>query len=145
MCSPVILVINVSCDDIVISAIIFSFKSTAPIVQNIIIGKTMNFHCHCNLHAPPPMFVDCDEHANLLKKSLETKDGKYQPPFHTINLWFSLETECNQLKLLDVLGTGSFGRVYRAIWRGNIVAAKVIPIPTTNCKIWENEIAVYRC
>lgn len=32
------------------------------------------------------------------------------------------------MTLLEVIGQGSFGVVHRAIWRGVVVAAKVIPL-----------------
>ena len=44
----------------------------------------------------------------------------------------------------DVLGSGNFGRVYRGVWRGTVVAAKVIPVPSSNKKVWENEIDAYK-
>ena len=30
------------------------------------------------------------------------------------------------VRLVNVIGHGSFGTVYRAVWRGSLVAAKVI-------------------
>ena len=34
--------------------------------------------------------------------------------------------DITKVKLLSSIGQGSFGTVYRAIWRGSLVAAKVI-------------------
>ena len=34
------------------------------------------------------------------------------------------------MKLLEVVGGGTFGVVYKAVWRGTIVAAKHINVPT---------------
>ena len=45
---------------------------------------------------------------------------------------------------LDLIGSGSFGQVYRGLWRGTFVAAKVISIPGVKEKLWENEISIYR-
>ena len=33
-----------------------------------------------------------------------------------------------KLKLLDVIGQGSFGTFYSASWQGSVIAAKVIPV-----------------
>ena len=35
--------------------------------------------------------------------------------------------------------------MYRGMWRGTFVAAKVISIPGVKEKLWENEISIYRC
>ena len=34
--------------------------------------------------------------------------------------------DMNQVRLINVIGQGSFGTVYRAVWRGSLVATKVI-------------------
>ena len=34
------------------------------------------------------------------------------------------------MKLIDVVGEGTFGVVHKAIWRGTVVAAKVISVPS---------------
>ncbi len=44
---------------------------------------------------------------------------------------------------LDLVGCGSFGNVYKAVWRGTIVAAKVIPF-AENKKSLQNELDIYR-
>ncbi len=36
--------------------------------------------------------------------------------------------QSDAIRLLDVIGKGSFGVVHRAIWRGSLVAAKVLPM-----------------
>ena len=32
------------------------------------------------------------------------------------------------MKLLDIMGQGTFGTVHRALWKGMFVAAKVVPL-----------------
>ena len=39
--------------------------------------------------------------------------------------------EPSKIRLMNVIGSGTFGVVYRATWRGSIVAAKVLNIPST--------------
>ena len=36
-------------------------------------------------------------------------------------------TNVDEVRLLEEIGRGSFGVVHRAVWRGTIVAAKVLP------------------
>ena len=45
-------------------------------------------------------------------------------------------------KLKAVIGEGTFGTVYRAIWRGTVVAAKVITIPAGSESTVQQEIAM---
>lgn len=40
---------------------------------------------------------------------------------------FSASSTCTSIRLLHVIGRGSFGVVHRAIWQQTLVAAKVIP------------------
>ena len=42
-----------------------------------------------------------------------------------------------KLMLLNVIGSGTFGTVCRACWRGTIVAAKVIPL---QCQVTSKEV-----
>lgn len=39
-----------------------------------------------------------------------------------------IDLDPNKLHLGELIGQGSFGRVFVASWRGTLVAAKVIPI-----------------
>ena len=48
-----------------------------------------------------------------------------------------------ELHILEEIGQGAFGRVYKAVWRGTIVAAKEVRT-SGNQKILENEMSVYR-
>ena len=48
-----------------------------------------------------------------------------------------------ELVIIEQVGQGAFGHVYKAAWRGTIVAAKDIPI-AGNKRILENELSVYR-
>lgn len=41
--------------------------------------------------------------------------------------YLSFHVEPKKLKLLNVIGQGGFGTVYRAVWQGVVVAAKIIP------------------
>jgi serine/threonine protein kinase len=48
-----------------------------------------------------------------------------------------------EMTILEEVGQGNFGQVFKAIWRGTIVAAKEVRI-SGNQKIIENELSVYR-
>lgn len=54
-----------------------------------------------------------------------------------------LDVALKELQILDEIGQGAFGHVYKAIWRGAVVAAKEIRI-SGNKKMLENELSVYR-
>ena len=47
------------------------------------------------------------------------------------------------VKFLSVVGTGGFGQVYKAIWRGCVVAAKVV-LTAGNSKVVDNELNAYK-
>ena len=51
-------------------------------------------------------------------------------------------TQWHQVQLLEVIGHGMYGQVHKTIWRGTMVAAKVIPAPSVNQKIIDNELSV---
>ena len=46
---------------------------------------------------------------------------------------YSIDTK--QVRLLNKIGQGSFGTVYRAVWRGSLVAAKVIQVGEETSKV----------
>ncbi len=52
-------------------------------------------------------------------------------------------TDMRKLTFNDEIGQGSFAKVYKAFWRGTVVAAKVIPI-SMSTKTIEKELSVYR-
>lgn len=56
---------------------------------------------------------------------------------------YLLHIEVKELRILEEIGQGSFGRVYKAVWRGTVFAAKEIPT-AGNQKVLENELSVYR-
>ena len=43
-------------------------------------------------------------------------------------------------KLLQLIGRGTYGSVYKAAWRGSLVAAKVIPISQSDKTVVMKEI-----
>ena len=51
------------------------------------------------------------------------------------------------IKLGEVLGEGTFGVVRKAIWRGTVVAAKILNIPrgSEHCVKKEIEMCRYLC
>ena len=58
--------------------------------------------------------------------------------------WFDYNyVTADELRMIEEIGQGAFGRVYKAVWRGSVVAAKVIPI-AGNKRILDNEMSVYR-
>ena len=48
------------------------------------------------------------------------------------------------LQLLNAIGQGSFGTVYRATWRGSLVAAKVIGVKESEAKQISTEVTILR-
>lgn len=54
-----------------------------------------------------------------------------------------MATDPDSVHRLSLIGTGAFGQVYKACWKGTLCAAKVIPA-AGNEKIIENELQVYK-
>ena len=52
--------------------------------------------------------------------------------------------DAGKLDLHCELEQGSFAKVYKAFWRGTVVAAKVIPAARSAAKSIEKELSVYR-
>ena len=50
----------------------------------------------------------------------------------------------DELKLIEVVGEGTFGIVHKAIWRGTIVAAKLINVPSGSEASVKKEIELCR-
>ena len=50
--------------------------------------------------------------------------------------------DTTELKLLQVIGQGSFGTVYSAAWRGSVIAAKVIPVHMAKAASVTREIEI---
>jgi len=48
--------------------------------------------------------------------------------YNCYSIQFYYIGDFDDLKLLSIIGQGSFGTVHRALWRGMMVAAKVIPV-----------------
>lgn len=64
--------------------------------------------------------------------------------FNTVyRIHMHLISGLKELHILEEIGQGAFGRVYKAVWRGTIVAAKEVRT-SGNQKILENEMSVYR-
>lgn len=56
---------------------------------------------------------------------------------------YLLHMEVKELRILEEIGQGSFGRVYKAVWCGTVVAAKEIST-AGNQKVLVNKLSVYR-
>ena len=66
---------------------------------------------------------------------------------------YSMLTTCSHFDLIEpeiiqvlcLIGTGAFGQVHKAVWRGTVVAAKVVHTAGPgNEKVVENELRVYQ-
>ena len=53
----------------------------------------------------------------------------------TSHYYASVITDTKQVRLVNIIGQGSFGTVYRAVWRGSIVAAKVIQVGAESSRV----------
>lgn len=42
---------------------------------------------------------------------------------------YTLHLDLNHVRLINEIGRGTYGVVHKAIWRGIVVAAKVLPTP----------------
>ena len=49
----------------------------------------------------------------------------------------------NKLQLLENIGSGAFGQVYKAIYKGTVVAAKIVVLAGNN-KLVDNELNAYK-
>ena len=54
-----------------------------------------------------------------------------------------LHADVEKLHLLTTVGSGAFGQVYKAIYKGCIVAAKVVML-VGNAKVVDNELNAFR-
>ena len=63
-------------------------------------------------------------------------------PHHSVHPLYPFSV-LKEMTILEEVGQGNFGQVFKAIWRGTIVAAKEVRI-SGNQKIIENELSVYR-
>lgn len=59
-----------------------------------------------------------------------------------INFFWHFTTDSTKLKLIEVIGRGSFGIVHMASWRGSLVAAKVIGMSPMDVGKIEREIGI---
>lgn len=55
-----------------------------------------------------------------------------------------MSTDPSRLKLIEVVGQGSFGVVHMASWRGSLVAAKVLCMGPVDIKLVEKEIEILK-
>lgn len=53
-------------------------------------------------------------------------------------------TDPTTVRLLEVIGSGSYGVVHKAVWRGSIVAAKVINAPEPAKAVALREIDAFK-
>lgn len=49
--------------------------------------------------------------------------------------------DLSNIQFLELVGSGAFGQVFKAVWRGTLVAAKVV---LGNGKVVQNELSVYK-
>ena len=85
--------------------------------------------------------LHCKDDVEVIQASLKSKYsyGYLCMTIAKINAY----KDPKEFKLLNIIGTGSFGKVHRALWRGTFVAAKVIQVQG-NEKVLQNELSVYR-
>ena len=78
-------------------------------------------------------FTDC----LLFCKDIQPDDCQSNKIFCCIHLLHVLlyATDMQKVRLVSIIGQGSFGTVYKAVWRGSVVAAKVIQVGDKTSKI----------
>lgn len=57
----------------------------------------------------------------------------------------SIPDTFSNLKLIEVVGEGTFGVVHKAVWRGTVVAAKVVNVPHGSTECVMKELEMCRC
>ena len=60
-----------------------------------------------------------------------------------LNVYVRRFVDVNDVKLLGSIGSGAYGTVYKAVWRGSIVAAKLMDT-RGNENVFKNELNIYK-
>jgi len=115
-----------------------SFEPSSGVIKSkfsVAVKAVLTTHCTCDVRHQ--VLMSCE----AIGRQTEDEEGMVTTmlPAH-IESKLSPKLDYNEIKFLDQIGSGTYGTVSRAIWRGQEVAVKILKLDRLKEEEFQNEV-----